>query len=113
MGSRLDLAGQVLILTGTLGTGKTTAASILAREPGTSKVHLHTDDFWGFVKHGRIASYLPEAHEQNRTVMFVLARAAEAYARGGYGVVLDGVVGPWFLPSFLDLAVPLEVSIRR
>jgi hypothetical protein len=44
-------------------------------------VHLHADDFWHFIKYGAVAPYLPEAHEQNRIVVDVLAKAAEAYAR--------------------------------
>lgn len=30
------------------------------------------------------------------------SRCARAFAEGGYGVVLDGVIGPWFLPTLCD-----------
>jgi len=65
---------------------------------------------------------LPEAHGQNKVVVEVLAKAAEGYVRGGYFVVVDGIIGPWFLEPFKALTVPLhyivlrpvlDVSIRR
>lgn len=102
----LDLSGEILILTGPPGSGKTTAAKALAAQPGASKVHLHADDFWHFIKHGAIAPYLPESHRQNETVINVLAQAAEGYAAGGFFVIVDGIIGPWFLQPFRQLRAP-------
>jgi adenylate kinase family enzyme len=73
---------EILILTGTPGSGKTTAANIIAQSSESPKVHLHADDFWHFIKAGAIAPWQPEAHEQNATVMDVLAGAAARYAEG-------------------------------
>ena len=108
-----NLKGEVLILTGSPGAGKTTTAQALAREPGSPKVHLHADDFWHFIKNGAVAPYLPEAHEQNKVVVQVLAKAAEGYAKGGYFVVVDGIIGPWFLEPFRALTVPLHYIVLR
>jgi hypothetical protein len=58
------------------------------------------DDFFGYVAAGWIAPWLPEAHEQNDVVLQAAASAAGRFAVGGYTVVYDGVVGPWFLPAF-------------
>jgi adenylate kinase family enzyme len=91
--------GSVLVLTGPPGAGKTTVACILAARPSLS-VHLHADDFWRFIRRGGVAPYLPEARHQNQVVMGVLTNAAFGYARGGYQVIVDGVVGPWFVDLF-------------
>lgn len=115
-------AGELLILTGPPGSGKTTTASALAQQPGSPKVHLHSDDFWHFIRNGSIPPYLPEAHSQNKVVMDVLSTAAAGYAKGGYFVIVDGIIGPWFLSAFRNLDVPihyivlhppLDVAIRR
>jgi hypothetical protein len=76
-------------------------------------VHLHADDFWRFVKHGALAPYLPEAHAQNGVVVNALAAAAERYAAGGYLVIVDGIIGPWFLASFRTMRVPLHYIVLR
>lgn len=109
----IGFAGEVLVLSGPPGAGKTTTAQALAAAPGSPKVHLHADDFWRFIRHGALAPYLSEAHAQNGTVVEVLAGAAERYAGGGYFVVLDGIVGPWFLPPFRTLRVPVHYVVLR
>lgn len=87
------------MLTGPPGAGKSTVARLLADELSPS-VHLHTDDFYRFIRRGAVAPYLPEAQRQNETVMEVLSGSAFGYAGGGYDVVVDGVIGPWFLDVF-------------
>jgi chloramphenicol 3-O-phosphotransferase len=91
--------GRVIVLTGPPGAGKTTVARLLTERLAPS-VHLHADDFWRFIRRGWIAPYLPQAHQQNSTVIEVLAGAAYGYAAGGYQVVCDGIVGPWFVDAF-------------
>ena len=113
MGTMVNNAGEVIILSGPPGSGKTTTAQALAIEPGSLKVHLHADDFWHFIKNGAIAPYLPEAHEQNKVVVGILAKVAEGYASAGYFVIVDGVIGPWFLEPFKALRVPLHYIVLR
>jgi hypothetical protein len=88
-------------------------AHALTSELGSPKVHLHADDFWHFIKNGAVAPYLPEPHEQNKVVVDVLAKAAEGYAKGGYFVVVDAIIGPWFLEPFKALTVPLHYVVLR
>jgi cytidylate kinase len=95
------VAGELIILTGPPGAGKTTVAERLAAEADRPTVHLVTDRFYGFIRAGGIAPYLPEAQHQNEVVIATIAAAAAvSFADGGYDVVIDGIVGPWFLEPF-------------
>ena len=93
------MGGNVIVLTGPPGSGKTTTARTLA---GTfdKAVHLHTDDFWHSIVAGAVPPYLPESDEQNQTVVRAIVHAAYTYAEGGYTVVVDGIVGPWMLDHY-------------
>jgi MoxR-like ATPase len=54
--------GRIIVITGAPGTGKTTTASVVAKESDLEKsVHMHTD------------------------------------------VIVDGIVGPWFLEPWLNI----------
>lgn len=96
--------GRIVIITGAPGTGKTTTASIIAEESDLTKsVHMHTDDFYHYLCKGAIPPYLPESQEQNVVVIEAFLEAAKRYARGGYDVVVDGIIGPWFLQPWLKV----------
>jgi cytidylate kinase len=109
----LDFGGELLILTGAPGSGKTTTAKALAAKIGSAKVHLHSDDFWHFIKNGYIQPYLPNANGQNEVVIKALANAVSSYALGNYFVILDGIIGPWFLQPFINLRLPLHYIVLR
>lgn len=83
----------------------------------TPSVHLHSDNFWHSIRRGSIAPYLPQAQHQNEVVIDVVVGAAFRYATGGYHVVLDGIVGPWFLDPFrtasTTVGIPLHYVVLR
>jgi cytidylate kinase len=90
---------SITIISGCPGTGKTTLSRALA-EAEAAGLHFVTDTFYHFPAHP-LDPTTPASHAQNTTIMRAIGRAAAAFVEGGYDVFLDGVVGPWFLPTLL------------
>ncbi len=88
--------GEVVIVSGPPGSGKTTVSAALASDYERG-VHLESDWFFRSIRSGFVEPWLPDAHSQNAAVMVAVADAAAAFADAGYVVVWDGIVGPWFL----------------
>ena len=96
--------GRIIVITGPPGTGKSTVSAIVAKESCMEKsVHMHTDDFYHYLSKGAILPHLPESNEQNLIVIEAFLEAAKRYARGGYDVIVDGIIGPWFLQPWLNI----------
>lgn len=96
--------GRILVITGAPGTGKTTISSIIAKESDMEKsVHMHTDDFYHYLSKNAIAPHLPQSNAQNLVVIESFLEAAKRFARGGYDVIVDGIIGPWFLAPWLNI----------
>jgi predicted ABC-type ATPase len=95
--------GLLIIVSGPPGAGKSTVSRALAQNFERSAL-VEGDVFFGFVARGAVAPWLPAAHAQNEAVTQAAAAAAGRYSAGGYDTVYDGVVGPWFLPTFMTAA---------
>jgi chloramphenicol 3-O-phosphotransferase len=97
---------SIVVITGPPGAGKTTVSGLVAETIDPS-VHVEGDAFWHFIRRGYIEPWRVESRGQNRVVVRALARAADTYAAGGYTVILDCILGPWFVEEFLaDLSSP-------
>ena len=91
--------GSLLVITGPPGSGKSTLAELVAARSARS-VLVEGDALFGFLAEGKIPPWLPEADEQNRVVVEASGLVAGRFVAGGYDTVLDGMIGPWFLPTF-------------
>ena len=104
------MTGEVIILTGPPASGKTTVAALLATGADTPTVNLTTDQFYRSIRTGFVLPFLPEAQRQNEVVIDAIVATVATFARGGYDVVVDGILGPWFLAPFRALVEQTTVS---
>ena len=90
----------LIVVAGPPGAGKSTVARLLADGFARSALVVG-DEFFAFVRQGYIDPWLDEAAQQNDVVIQAAAAATGRLVTGGYQVVYDGVIGPWFAPTFL------------
>jgi predicted kinase len=106
-------AARIVIVSGPPGAGKSTIARRLAEgSTADAAVHLHTDDFYAYIRKGYVEPWKPQAQAQNITIMNAVARTAAIYALGGYEVLVDGIVGPWFFEPWLAAAAEHGLDLR-
>ncbi len=101
----------ITIVTGPPGAGKTTVSSMLARSSPRG-VHLQVDQCFHWIVSGYVEPWSPASRDQNGAVIEAVGAASARFTAGGYDVVVDGVVGPWFLDRFVAGTGPSAVGLR-
>jgi hypothetical protein len=99
------IPARIVLISGSPGTGKTSISRILAETSDYAcAVHIHTDDFYQYIRKGYVSPWLNGAGDQNETVIESVVVSAKRFSAGGYEVFVDGVIGPWFLEPWIDIA---------
>ena len=99
------MTARIVIISGATGTGKTSISRILAENSTYDRaVHIHTDDFYQYIRKGYISPWLNGTSKQNETMIESVAASAKRFSAGGYEVYVDGVIGPWFLEPWNKIA---------
>ena len=104
-------SGQLLLLTGSPGSGKTTVAPLVADYAAPSCC-LNLDWFFASLRNGAIDPWKPEAHQQNRVVLSAAASAVATFTAGGYFTVAEGILYPFMLDLFAAACEPLGIDVN-
>lgn len=103
-------AASVLVVSGPPGAGKSTVGAMIA-DRMTPSALIEGDAFFRFLRNGVIEPWRVESRRQNETIMQIQAAVASRYRSAGYETVYDGVVGPWFLDTFIANCGPFDYAV--
>lgn len=93
--------GRIVLISGCPASRKTIIAKLLAENSDLEKsVNIQADEFYHFLAKGFVPPYLPKSNDQNLITIEAYLAAAERFASSGYDVILEGIVGPWFINPF-------------
>jgi energy-coupling factor transporter ATP-binding protein EcfA2 len=104
-------AGQLLLLTGSPGCGKTTVAPLVADLRPRSAC-LDLDWFFAKLRMGALEPWRTEAHRQNRVVLSAASAAVAAFAAGGYFTIGEGILYPFMLDLFVTACEPQGIDLH-
>lgn len=104
-------SGEILLLTGSPGSGKTTIAPLVADHRVPSAC-LDLDWFFAKLRQGAIEPWRGESHAQNRVVLRAAAESVAAFAQGGYYTVAEGILYPFMLDLFVQACAPHALTLN-
>jgi len=88
--------GQIVILSGPVGAGKSTVARELIAASGEGTAYIEGDTFWSFIAKPATGQSYPKAFTM---IMRAMTATARHYERDGYEVLLDFSIPPWYLEA--------------
>jgi predicted kinase len=105
---------SIVLLSGPVGSGKTTIAPLLAASSPGPAAHIEGDKFWFFFAKDAAGM----GRKRNfQIIMRSMTAASLPFAISGYEVILDFSIPPWFLDTVRKIAerreVPLDLVILR
>jgi chloramphenicol 3-O-phosphotransferase len=111
IGRGTEERGTVLVITGPAASGKTSVARLIAESNADPSVHLHADDFFHWLKVGRLRGWQDGSTPQHEVVFEAIGSAASAFANGGYFVVLDSLIRPRYGEILTDIMKSNNIEI--
>ena len=106
------MPGNITILSGPIGAGKSTVARELIDVAPAGLVYIEGDTFWSFI--AKPASER-KVNENFTMIMRAMTASARHCARDGYAVVLDFSIPPWYLDGVRALlqGQPFDYVVLR
>ena len=75
------MEARIVIISGAYGTGKSSSSRLLAeKSPYDCAVHIHSDDFYQYIRKGYIAPWLEGSGKQNEVMIEAVAASAERFS---------------------------------
>ncbi len=103
--------GRVIILSGPIGSGKTTVAKLLLPTLPDPAAYIEGDQFWPYI----VKSAKRDKRQNFHTIMRSMTAAALPFARTGFTVLLDFSIPPDFLTTTRAILkdVPFDFIVLR
>ena len=100
---------SLVILAGPPGAGKSTVARELVAQAAEPTAYIEGDRFWHFFPY---SSEHDRRKGDFRTVMRASVQTAASYAAGGYPVILDFSIPPWYLGGVRKITASRGIAVH-
>lgn len=98
----------ITILSGPPGAGKTTIAKELICITQGALIYIEGDSFWKFI----VEDGGKTGFENFKATMSAMLASSIAYARNGFGVLLDFSIPPWYINKASEMVKKREIPLN-